>query len=73
MNFNKIEFKTNLHCEDCIVTMTPLLNAVVGEGNWSVDLEHPSKMLTLSVADPGNTLRVQAAFEKAGYTAEPLF
>ena len=65
-----IVFKTNLRCADCIVTMTPILDSVIGQGKWSVDMEHPDKLVTVCVADPGHTILVSAAFEKAGYNAE---
>jgi|HubBroStandDraft_2_1064218.scaffolds.fasta_scaffold4495616_1 copper chaperone len=67
---DNIVFKTNLRCADCITTMTPILNSLIGEGNWSVDMEHPDKLVTVCVADPGHTIKVGAAFEKAGYNAE---
>ena len=67
-----IEFKTNLRCSDCITRVAPFLDTVIGKEHWKVELDHPDKMVTVSVADPGDTIKVQAAFEKAGYTAEPL-
>ncbi|HEY4286532.1 MAG TPA: heavy metal transport/detoxification protein [Puia sp.] len=67
-----IEFKTNLRCTDCIDKVRPFIDTVIGKGHWSVDLENPNKVLTVSVVDPGDTLKVQAAVERAGYLAEEL-
>ncbi|HEX3933881.1 MAG TPA: heavy metal transport/detoxification protein [Puia sp.] len=66
-----IEFKyrTNLHGPECIATITPYLNAVIGLKRWTVDMDDPEKTLTVHVADPGQTITVALAIEKAGYTA----
>lgn len=67
-----ITFKTTLRCADCVATITPYLDGVIGAGNWAVDMEHPEKLVTVFVSDPGHTIKVQAAFERAGYEAVPL-
>ena len=66
-----IEFKyrTDLHGPDCIVTITPYLDAVIGLQRWSVDMDDPERTLTVHVADPGQTITVALAIEKAGYSA----
>jgi copper chaperone len=66
-----IEFKftTDLRGEECIATITPYLNAVIGLHRWEVDMKSEDKILTVHVADPGHTLLVAAAIEKAGYAA----
>lgn len=77
-NMEAIEFKykTNLHGPECIITITPYLDAVIGLKRWSVDMDDPDKTLTVHVADPGQTITVGLAIEKAGYAAslieEPL-
>jgi copper chaperone len=68
----EFKFKTNLRGEQCIVTITPYLDSVIGLERWSVDLDDPDKVLTVHVADPGHTILVAAAIEKSGYSAVPL-
>ncbi len=65
-----LKFKTNIKCSGCIATVTPHLNESVGEGNWQVDLNNPSKVLTIGVQ--ADEEKVKEAVEKAGYKAERL-
>lgn len=64
------KFKTNIKCAGCIATVTPYLNEALGENNWEVDIENPSKIL--SVKGESNEATVTEALEKAGYKAEKL-
>ena len=68
METNK--FKTNIKCTGCVATVTPFLNEAVGEGKWAVDLNDPSRVLTVN----GETDKdvVMGALEKAGYKAEKV-
>lgn len=68
METNK--FKTNIKCTGCVATVTPFLNEAVGEGKWQVDLNDPSRVLTVN----GETDKdaVMRALEKAGYKAEKV-
>ncbi len=63
-------YKTNIKCTGCVETVTPYLNQFVGEGNWQVDLNDPSRTLTVT----GQTEKdvVIRALEKAGYKAEKI-
>lgn len=65
-----LKFKTNIKCSGCIATVTPHLNESIGEGNWQVDLNSPSKVL--SVDTDISEEKVRAIVEKAGYKAEQL-
>jgi copper chaperone len=65
----EFKYKTNLHGSECIDTITPHLDAVIGLKRWSVDMDDPDKTLTVHVADPGQTITVALAIEKAGYAA----
>ena len=65
-----IKFKTTIKCSGCVAKVTPFLNDALGEDNWEVDYNNPSKILTVvGENDPG---RVVHAVEKAGYKAEVL-
>jgi len=58
-------------CGSCIAKVTPVLNEVIGENKWKVDILNPKKML--SVTNTGLTeSEIIKAVEKAGYKAESL-
>lgn len=65
-----VVFKTNIKCSACVAKVTPHLNAVAGEGGWSVALEDPAKILT--VKTDVDERQVREALEKAGYHGERL-
>jgi len=65
------QFKTNINCSGCITNVTPSLDGVIGENNWSVDTRDPKKILTVVVGDVSET-EVIKAVSQAGYKAEKL-
>lgn len=65
-----IKFKTNIKCSGCVATVTPHLNEAVGENNWSVDTNDPSKIL--SVEGEADEAKVTEAVKKAGYKIEKI-
>lgn len=64
------KFKTNIKCAACVANVTPFLNESIGENNWEVDYNNPSKILTVE-GEKDNT-KVIEALEKAGYKAEAM-
>jgi copper chaperone CopZ len=66
-----MEFKTNIMCGSCISKVTPVLNEVIGENNWKVDLLNPQKMLSVTNTDLAESDIIKAV-EKAGYKAESI-
>lgn len=68
MESNK--FKTNIKCTGCVATVTPFLDAAVGESKWEVDLNDPSRILTVNAETDKEV--VIRALEKAGYKAEKV-
>jgi copper chaperone len=64
------KFKTNIKCSACVSNVTPYLNDVVGENEWSVDLTAPQRTLTINTQT--DELMVIDALNKAGYTAEKI-
>lgn len=66
-----MEFKTNIMCGSCIAKVTPVLNEMIGENNWKVDIKNPKKTLTIS-ADGAIEEDVIEALKKIGYKAEEL-
>jgi copper chaperone CopZ len=53
-----------------VAKATPFLNEALGEDNWEVDIQNPSKVLT--VLGESDKTKVIQAVEKAGYKAEQL-
>ena len=66
----KIKFKTTIKCSGCVAKVTPFLNETLGEDNWEVDYNNPSKILT--VVGENDKSKVINAVERAGYRAEQL-
>jgi len=64
------KFKTNIKCAGCIAKVTPYLDETLGQGHWEVDIEDPSKLLT--VTGEISESKIQDALKKAGYKAEKL-
>ena len=64
------KYKTNIKCRGCVDTVTPYLNQAAGEGKWQVDLNDPSRVLT--VTGEAEKDAVLHALEKAGYKAEKI-
>ncbi|HRJ29825.1 MAG TPA: heavy metal transport/detoxification protein [Cyclobacteriaceae bacterium] len=64
------KFKTNIKCSGCVAKVTPYLNESVGEDNWKVNVNDPSKILT--VVSEKDRAKVIDAVERAGYKAEEL-
>lgn len=65
-----IKFKTTIKCSGCVAKVTPFLNGALGEDNWEVDTNDPSKVLT--VIGEKDQSKVIQAVEQAGYKAEML-
>ena len=64
------QFKTTIKCSGCVAKATPHLDETVGAEQWKVDINDPSKILTV----PGHIdeSKVKAALEKAGFKAERI-
>lgn len=65
-----LKFKTTIRCSGCVAKVTPFLNEALGEDNWEVDYNNPSKVLT--VIGEKDQAKVIQAVEKAGYKAQVL-
>jgi copper chaperone CopZ len=64
------KFKTNIKCFACVAKVTPALNKTVGEGNWSVDLTHPARILTV-LGEPDES-RIKTELKRTGYKIERI-
>ena len=66
-----MKFKTNIKCSACVATVTPILDAAVGAGNWQVDLTDPLRVLTLSQGKLDvDSLKLE--LEGVGYQVEQI-
>jgi copper chaperone CopZ len=65
-----IKLKTTIKCSGCVAKVTPFLNEALGEANWEVDYNNPSKILT--VVGENDQAKIIQAVERAGYKAEAL-
>lgn len=67
---NTRKFTTNIKCSGCLAKVTPGLNDLVGENNWTVNLEDPKRTLTVNsnIADG----EIIANIKQAGFVAESL-
>lgn len=64
----KLQFKTNINCGNCVKKVTPFLNEIPNIV-WSVDTQNPDKILTVE----GNQLDgkpIIDAIEDAGFDVE---
>jgi len=64
-----IILKTDLHCENCINKVEPLLKENTFIKDFSFNLYHPDKLITIN-SENLNLKTVKSLFSKAGYTAE---
>ncbi|CAA6798498.1 MAG: Unknown protein [uncultured Aureispira sp.] len=68
---NKIHFKTNINCGNCIQKVTPILDAIEGIQEWSVDTSDPQKILSVDT----NVVTAEEVITKiydAGFDIEQL-
>jgi len=67
----KYQFKTNIMCSSCIAKVTPVLNEILGDNQWQVDIKDSKKILTVT-SESANEKDVIKALEKVGYKAEEI-
>ena len=66
---NKIHFKTNINCGNCIQKVTPILDEIEGIQEWAVDTDDAQKILTVET----NTVAAEEIITKiydAGFDIE---
>ena len=66
-----LKFKTNIKCGACIDKVKPILNELVGETNWNVDLSTADRILTLAT-DKTDMLQIKKSLEQVGYKADAV-
>ena len=65
----KVVLKTNLSCKHCVMKVESVLKEESGIVDYSINLEHPDKLVTIS-SDRANISAIISGFNKAGYSAE---
>ncbi len=66
----KLSFKTNINCNNCIAKVKPFLNQVENIENWQVDINNADKILSVSGEEELNAEEVIEAVQKAGFSIE---
>lgn len=67
----KVILKTDLSCKHCVMKVEPVLKEAKGIKNYSIDLEHPDKLVTIN-SEGANIKDIIAGFKKVGYSAQVL-
>jgi copper chaperone len=62
----KLQFKTNINCGNCVSKVTPFLNQVEEIENWKVDTSIPEKILTVEGEDLSSD-KIKEVVESAGF------
>ncbi|NBB29637.1 heavy-metal-associated domain-containing protein [Cellulophaga sp. BC115SP] len=67
----KLQFKTNINCGNCVSKVTPFLNQVEEIENWKVDTSIPEKILTVEGEDLSSD-KIKEVVESAGFEIAPI-
>jgi len=62
----KLQFKTNINCGNCVSKVSPFLNQVEEIENWKVDTSIPEKILTVE-GDDLSSDKIKEVVESAGF------
>lgn len=63
-------FNTDIPSHDRLRTLTPQLNAILGHGNWIIDLEDHERRITVACHEGTSALALAERLREAGITAE---
>ena len=67
----KVVLKTDLSCKHCVMKVEPVLKGASGIVDYSINLEHPDKLVTISF-EGADIDAVISGFKNAGYLAEKI-
>ena len=68
----KLSFKTNINCNNCVAKVKPFLNQVENIENWQVDINNADKILSVSGEEELTSTEVIEAVQKAGFKIEEV-
>lgn len=68
---NKMKFKSDINCQNCVAKVKNTLDGLVSENAWKVDTENPAKILEVT------NLEISAQYiinklKRIGFTAEEI-
>ncbi len=66
----KLSFKTNINCNNCVAKVKPFLNQIENIENWQVDINNADKILSVSGEEELKAEEVIEAVQKAGFSIE---
>jgi len=61
------EFTSTIKCQACVNAVSPVLNNFPGIYSWKIDLQDPSRKLTIE-AEELDEAKLQEALKTIGYT-----
>ncbi len=64
-----LHFKTNICAPAAVCKVAPSLDAVLGPGNWQLDLVSADRILTVAVESPAQEESISALVRRNGYYA----
>ena len=67
----KVVLKTNLSCKHCVLRVESVLKDESGILDYSIDLEHPDKLITI-FSEGMDINDAISKFNAAGYSAEKI-
>ncbi len=62
-------FKTNIHCGNCLRSVKPFLDEIEEISEWTVDLQHPDRLLTVVAQGSLLSDQIVATVDEAGFDA----
>ena len=66
-----LQFSTSINCASCVRAVSPMLNELLGEGNWNVDTQDPNKIITV-LQDHTSSQTIIESLALLGYTCESI-
>lgn len=66
-----LRFKTNINCNNCVMSVTPNMNMLDNVESWKVDIDNPDKILEVVIDDEDVAAVIQAV-KSAGYEIESI-
>ena len=63
-------FSTTLSCKRCLAKVQPKLDSIQWIQSWSIDWDHPQKLLTVDAFPPGSPQQVIDSLKQAGYDGQ---
>ena len=66
-----LKFRTNINCDGCVATVTPVLNSIKGIEKWQVDTSVKEKILMVETDEELSTSIVEKV-KQSGFEIDPV-